>query len=245
MSIPRGAFLGAAVIGAIAALGACASRVTVPPLRADEVPQIRTATNFPHGEYRLEPGDTVRIRYTFHSENDQDEIVRPDGKIRVTDVGEVQAAGVTIDELAKQLKEVTSKRLRDPEVIVSVTEFAPKTVYVAGEVGKPGPIPYRKDLSPLQAVIEAGGFRDTALTRQVVLVRGLGPDGRTVSRTLDMQRALRQGSPDAVSLAPRDVLYVPRTGVAEANIWVDQHFTQLFPFFRGASGKMDVTNTGR
>ena len=228
------------ILGAVFAalfLGSCSS-TSVPKLTQEEVPQFEAAANFPHGTYRLEPGDILQIRYLYHPENDQKEIVRPDGKIRAQHAGEVPAAGFTTTELESILEEQSKAKLRDPEVGVSVVEFAKRNVYVAGEVGKPGPVEYRKGLTPLQAIIEAGGLRETALTTSIVLVRAAGTDGKYVSRSLDIEEVLHEGKREPITLAPHDVVFVPRTAIAEADIWVDQHFTQLFPFFKGAGGSM-------
>ena len=235
------------ILGAVFAalfLGSC-STTSVPRLTEEEVPEFEAAANYPHGSYRLEPGDILQIRYLYHPENDQKEIVRPDGKIRAQLAGEVAAAGYTTTELETLLEEQSKAKLREPEVGVSVVEFAKRNVYVAGEVGRPGPVEYRKGLTPVQAIIEAGGLRDTALTSSVVLVRAAGTDGKYVSRALDIEEVLHHGKREPITLAPHDVVFVPRTQIAEANIWVDQHFTQLFPFFKGAGGSMKLGGEGQ
>lgn len=240
MSRFRKTFRTVSVLVAGIAFVACSSTPHVPQLHPDEVATLRAASSYPDGAYRLEPGDTIQIRYPFHPERNQEQLIRPDGRIRASGIGAIVAAGHTARELEAVLVERASADLRDPEVVVSVANYAPKTVYIAGEVGRAGPVAYRKDLTPLQAIAEAGGFRNTARIEQVVLVRMTDRDGTTVSRTLDLETVLREGTPEPIDLAPHDVVYVPRTGIAEANIWVDQHFTQLFPFFRGAGGKMNV-----
>lgn len=211
-------------------LWGCGAPIAVPPLTPDEVPSFEAIGNYPHLNYRIEPFDTIRIDYPFHPEMAQEEIVRPDGKITATLVGEITVSGMTTAELEKLLVERTSHRLRDPEVKISVTRFAEKIVYIAGEVGKPGTIPYRKGLTPLQAVAAAGGFLDTARADSVILVRTGAAGEEFVSRKINLVEVVTDGAKESLYLAPHDVLFVPKTPIANANLWVRQYLTDMIPF---------------
>src|SRR5687768_553176 len=92
----------------------CGSEIKVPPLTLVEASRMETEANYAKQTYRIEPGDSLNIRYTFHPEMNQEEIVRPDGKISAVLVGEMSVAGMTTAELSKLLVEQTSHRLRDP-----------------------------------------------------------------------------------------------------------------------------------
>ena len=218
----------------------CSSGVTVSRLQPDEIPAIQAAGNFPHGEYRIEPGDTIDIRFPFHKEMDQRELVRPDGTLSGKGFGEIMVAGLTAGALEERLLKETATRLKEPQVEVTVVEFAPRSIYVTGEVGRPGLIAYRKGLTPLQAVADAGGFRETALVESVVLIRSAPQADRFISRTLDLEAVVDEGADQPLELAPRDVLYVPKTRIAQADLWVDQHVTRLFPFIRGTSTSLPL-----
>ena len=218
-------------------LWGCASTINVPALSSDELPRLEAAGNFPHNIYRIEPNDALQIRYPHHPEmnqggnNDRDRgvIVQPDGRITAIMVGEITVAGMTTAELEKTLVERTSDHLRNPEVVVTIVSFAEKNVYVGGEVGRPGTIPYRKGLSPLQAIIAAGGFiRETAQVDSVVLVRTGGSDNNFISRKLNLSEAITDGMKESLYLAPHDVIYVPSTSIADTNLWVRQHITDIF-----------------
>jgi protein involved in polysaccharide export with SLBB domain len=210
----------------------CASEIKVPPLTLADVSRMEAAANSTLQTYRIEPGDSLSIRYTFHPEMNQEELVRRDGKISAVLVGEVSVAGMTTAELTKYLVEQTSHRLRDPEVIVEVTRSSEKTIYVGGEVGRPGAVPYRDGLSPLQAILAAGGFRETARLDSVILVRAQGQENDLISRKINLEEVVVDGAKEQISLAPHDVVFVPRTAIANANIWVRQHITDLIPFAR-------------
>lgn len=226
-------------------LWGCASTINVPALTADETPLLQAAGNFPHHIYRIEPGDTLQIRYPYHHEMNQGDdksrvvVVQPDGKITAIMVGEITVAGMTTTELEKVLVERTSDRLRDPEVVVSVVSFAEKHVYVGGEVGKPGTLPYRKGLTPLQAIIAAGGFiRETAQVDSVILVRTGGSGNNFISRKLNLSEAITDGIKEPIYLAPHDVLYIPSTAIADANLWVRQHIADIFGPLLGVGPKV-------
>jgi protein involved in polysaccharide export with SLBB domain len=210
----------------------CGSEIKVPPLTLADVSRMEAAANYTQQNYRIEPGDSLNIRYTFHPEMNQEEVVRRDGKISVVLVGEVSVAGMTTAELSKYLVEQTSHRLRDPEVIVEVTRSIEKTVYVGGEVGRPGAVPYRDGLSPLQAILAAGGFRDTARLDSIILVRAQGQENEFISRKINLEEVIVDGTKEQISLVPHDVVFVPRTAIANANVWVRQHITDLIPFTR-------------
>lgn len=229
--------IAAAVAGIffLSGLGGCGSSVSAPPLQSGEAAQLRAAGNFPEGGYLLEPGDTIKVHYLFHPEMDRTELIRPDGKIRISGDQEVAAAGLSTDQLAAKCKSLAATRLRDPEVGVSILEYAERSIYVAGEVRNPGPIPYRRGLTPLQALVQAGGVLPSGLSDSVVLVRAVAGGKGTMSRALDIRRDVLEGVRDPVHLAPHDILYVPKSSIAEADVWVDQHVTRMLPFLHGGA----------
>lgn len=220
----------------------CSSKVStidIPPLASDDIYHMQIAANLPEQDYRVEPGDTLKIRYPYHPEMDQEAIVRPDGQITATLAEEIMVAGKTTREIRKLLIAQTGEYLRDPVVLVSVTGFAPKNVYVAGEVKRPGAISYHPGLSPLQAVISVGGFLDTAKIDDVILIRVVAGD-ELIARKLNLEETLVGNTQRSLPLAPHDVVFVPKTAIASAGVWVEQHITQLFPFIRGAGANYRI-----
>jgi protein involved in polysaccharide export with SLBB domain len=219
----------------VIAVSACSSKpITVPPLTDTDLAEMNATANFPHETYRLEPGDAIQIRYTHHPEMAQDDVIAPDGKINAKLVGEISVAGLTTDELEQLLVKRTSEdHLKDPEVVVSITKFSEKLVYVGGEVARPGTFPYHRGLTPLQAIAASGGFRDTARSDSVILVRTGGSEKKFIARKLNLAQTTNDGVKEPVALAPHDVIFVPRTEVADANIWVRQHISDMIPLFRG------------
>ncbi len=221
-------------------LAGCGRPINVPALTQADLPRLDQAANFPERTYRIESGDTVQLKYEYHPEMNQEVAVQPDGKIAVTEVGEVKAAGLTPADLEKLLLEKTARFLRNPDIVVTVTKFGEKTVFVGGEVGRPGAVSYRRGLTPLQAIIAVGGFRDTARLDSVILVRTGGEAEHYISRRLDLEQTVADGTREPLYLAPYDIVYVPRTAIADAGLWVRQHITDLFPIFRGATMPIPV-----
>jgi protein involved in polysaccharide export with SLBB domain len=225
---------------AVAALVTGCTSVSVPRIAPGDLAKLDAAANFPHRGYVVEPGDTLQIRYTFHQELNQEAVVQPDGKVHLHHVGDVDVAGRAPRDVEALLVEKTSNRLRNPEIVVSVAKYSEKSVYVGGEVGRPGFIPYRRGMTPLQAVIAVGGFKETARPETVVLVRPGTTQDQYISRSLNLSKAAHGGTREPVYLAPHDVLYVPRSRVADANLWVKQHITDMIPLFRGASMPLPI-----
>ncbi|GIW43758.1 MAG: hypothetical protein KatS3mg077_1040 [Candidatus Binatia bacterium] len=199
-----------------------AATAALPPLDAPlPVPMGQAAP------YRIKPGDLLRVKFLYHPELDVKVPVRPDGGITLQMGGDIQAAGLTTDELARAIVERTKDRLREPEVSVLIAQTADLKVYVMGEVRVPGIVPYREGMTPLQAIADRGGFLDTA---RVDSVLRLSPgDNEYQGTRLDLAQALRSGAPEDVELRPGDVLYVPRTFIGDVNAFVRLYIRGLLP----------------
>mgnify|MGYP005861104747 CR=1 FL=1 len=177
--------------------------------------------------YRIKPGDLLRVKFLYHPELDVKTLVRPDGSITLQMGGDIHAAGLTAEELTREIVERTKDRLREPEVSVLVAQTADLKVYVMGEVRVPGIVPYREGMTPLQAIADRGGFLDTA---RVDSVLRLSPGEEEYQGTrLDLAQALRSGSPEDVELRPGDILYVPRTFIGDVNAFVRLYIRGLLP----------------
>jgi polysaccharide export outer membrane protein len=178
------------------------------------------------GHYVLQVGDELAIR--VYPQGDLSEVVRvrPDGRISTVLIDDVEAAGRTSKELDDLITAEYTKLFKSPSVTVIVREFANVKVYVGGEVGQPGTIPLLGEMTVVGAVFQAGGFRSTARTDNVVLVRN--ESGNAVARRLNVKRILSRGAGD-VKLQPFDVVYVPLSRIAAVDRFVDQYVRQLIP----------------
>ena len=179
--------------------------------------------------YRIQPGDKLHLGFYLNTEFDTDAVVRPDGRIELAAVGGVPVAGLTPVEVESKLNQLYTSELRSPGATVRVDETPGRLVFVEGEVQHPGTVPMQPGMTALQAITAAGGLTDSAGPSDVVLVRH-DACGEAHDEPLDIARALkRKGHEDDVVLAPSDVLIVPRSGIASADLFVKQYFRDLLP----------------
>jgi polysaccharide export outer membrane protein len=213
----RGRLLGLlAAIGASPWLASCVSaRATQDSLVAPPE-MVESAARY-RKEYVLVADDQVEIVVQRVPEVSRNVIVRPDGRISLPLVGDVDAAGRTPVELAAQLTGLFAKRLVDPEVAVITTRVRPAMVYVAGEVQAPSAVPLHEAATAIQAITRTGGFKRSAATNDVVLIR-LNPDGHLRATRLPSLMKGFDGQPNSyltlslVTLQPDDLIFVPENG---------------------------------
>ena len=182
----------------------------------------------PGPTYRIQLGDELHVRFIYQPDMSEQVPVRPDGRISLVSTGEIDAVGLTPTDLERVIVERSSSRLRNPEVTVIVTKLGEQRVYVGGEVAQPGYVVLRAGMTPLQAVLQTGGFRTTA-KRESVLLLTPSPDGRFTAARIDMKQVTDEGVPERVRLRPNDVVYVPRTWIADMDLVVDQYVRGLIP----------------
>ncbi|MDY6854857.1 MAG: polysaccharide biosynthesis/export family protein [Thermodesulfobacteriota bacterium] len=107
-------------------------------------------------------------------------IVRPDGKISLPVIGDVQAAGLTTDELTEKITEKLKGFIDNPTVSVIVTQINSMKVYIQGEVERPGVYQLKSNTTVLQAISLAGGFSEWAKKDKIVIVRDLNGKGTRI-----------------------------------------------------------------
>jgi protein involved in polysaccharide export with SLBB domain len=180
-------------------------------------------------EYKIQVGDQLDIKFFYNPELNEQVVVRPDGRISLQLIPEIAADGLTPAGLTARLAEAYAKDLRQPQVTVIVRSFGSQRVFVDGEVAKPGMIPILGTMTTLQAIAEAGGMKPSARAGDVIVIRR-GAAGKPVAFRVNLQAA-RDGKDLAqdVGLAPFDIIYVPRSRVANVNVWMDQYIRQNIP----------------
>lgn len=122
--------------------------------------------------YRIGPEDILGIRVWREADLSGQVMVRPDGMISMPLVGELRAAGQTPDELGKAITDALLKHMNRAEVFVSVLQVNSKKFYMTGEVNRPGQYPLITQTSVLQAISAAGGLREFANGKKIVIIRG-------------------------------------------------------------------------
>jgi polysaccharide biosynthesis/export protein len=177
----------------------------------------------------LVPGDVVDVKFFYTPElNENQQMIRPDGTITLQLVGKVMAQGKTPVELKHELVQLFTPHLKKPAVEVIVRTKNDRKVYVSGEVNNPGIVEIPGELTALEAINKAGGFKiPRGDARNVLVVRQ--KDGKQTGCVLDLKTVMEGQEKQAFYLQPHDVIYVPPTTIAKANNWVEQYFIRMIP----------------
>lgn len=160
------------------------------------------------GDYIIGPEDRIELVVWREPDISRTVLVRPDGKISVPLVGDVQAAGLTPEALARKIERALAIYVKDPKVYVIVEEINSRRIYVLGRVSHPGMFPLHPDTTVLKAIAMAGGFAEWAKKRKVTILRRVGKEDRRI--IVDLQGVMegREGAVD-IRLKPGDRVIVP------------------------------------
>ena len=195
-----------------------------------EFPEVSYATwREDEPSYRLFPGDQLDVALLAAPELARTVTVLPDGRISLPYIAPVMVADRTPQEAEAMLAAAFSPILLHPQVSVVVKTAGPLKVFVGGEVKTPGVYDMPGDINALQAVTMAGGFTTGAKPSQVVILRRASGGG-AMMRTVDLSvHPARRVAQDLAPLRRFDVVYVPRSRVAEAGLFMQQYARDLLP----------------
>ncbi|MBI3307293.1 MAG: polysaccharide export protein [Candidatus Omnitrophica bacterium] len=183
-----------ALFTAYSAVGVCAQKGE----------QKRRAEN-----YRIGVGDLLEIEVYDEPDLTKEVRILTDGTLSFPLLGSIQAEGLTVGELEKQVTSLlAAKYLVNPQVTVFVKEFS--NVFVFGEVKKPGSFPIYGKITVFEAITLAGGFTEVANPSKVKVIRE--QDGKEISFEVDVTRLTKRGdSSQDIELQPNDHVIVPRS----------------------------------
>jgi polysaccharide export outer membrane protein len=200
----RRAFLGFVAATAVFALAACGG--------APELPPAPPASSLPSAEYRIGPGDSLNIFVWRNPELTVTVPVRPDGRVSIPLVEDVVAVGKAPAALAREYEQRLSKYIKEPIVTVIVEGFVgpiPDQVRVIGEAAQPRSLPYRADMTVLDAMIAVGGLTRYAAGNDSVIVRTV--NGVQNTYAVHLSDLIRDGDISSnVALQPGDILIIPQ-----------------------------------
>src|ERR1700682_2663440 len=178
-----------------------------PHPRALSEPDKKPAPQAPYlDEYRMSPGDKLRIEGYKAAQLSQSVQVRPDGKVTLPLIGDIEAAGRTPIELRDAIGTALKEFITKPTVTVIVVEATTATAYVTGGVNHPGAVTLQAPLTILQALALAGGLKDFADAKNIRILR-TDPWGVQKIR-FNYKEALKSGGPP-IYLRPGDTVVVP------------------------------------
>ncbi len=208
MSSQLSGFLGArtfavaCVVLMVSLLSACGTRLPPAP----------TAAATPEYRYLIGPLDAVNVIVWRNPELSINAPVRPDGRISVPLVEDIQALGRNPTDLARDIEKALGKFIRDPVVTVMVSNFQgpySEQIRIIGEAARPQAVPYRQNMTLLDVMVLAGGLTDFADGNGAVLVRGAEGGKQYRVRLRDL---IKRGDISAnVDVKPGDVLIIPQS----------------------------------
>jgi polysaccharide biosynthesis/export protein len=180
-------------------------------------------------EYRLQVGDQLDVKFFYNPELNEQVTVRPDGRISLQLVHEIMVTGLTPSELTQLLTQKYAPELKKPEITVIVRSFGAHRIYVDGEVTKAGLFPLVGFTTVLQAISQAGGMKETARGNQVIIIRRI-EDNKPLVFQVDLEKVIDgTDTSQDIALKPFDVVYVPKSNIANVNQWVDQYIRKNLP----------------
>jgi polysaccharide export outer membrane protein len=158
--------------------------------------------------YKIGPQDMLRIDVWKEPDISRSIPVRPDGKISLPLLNDVQAAGLTSMELAGVIRDGLTKYITSPQVTVTVTEINSRRVYCTGEVLKPGALSLLPNMTALQAISSCGGFTQFARIKGIYVLRN--ENGKQKQYPFNYKDVVKGKRPeDNILLQPGDVIVVP------------------------------------
>jgi polysaccharide export outer membrane protein len=192
----------------LAGLGLLLAGCSTTPVAPGSVGMQSAADN-----YIIGPGDQLQIFVWRNQELSTTVPVRPDGRMSIPLIDDMQAAGRTPTELSREVEKSLSQYIQNPIVTIMVNKFVgPPTrqIRVIGEATKPQALPYRSEMTVLDVLIDVGGLTDFAAGNRAVIVRAVNGENQSFKVRLD--DLVKYGDVSAnVPVAPGDILIIPQS----------------------------------
>ena len=162
----------------------------------------------PPPDYVIGPDDVLTVVFWREKELSSEVAVRPDGKITLPLMNDIQAAGLTPEQLRDELTKAAEKYVEGPTVTVVVKTINSRKVFITGMVTKPGPYPLTGPTTVTQLIAMAGGLHEFAKKKDITILRNEG--GREVAYRFNFQDVMkRKNLKQNIELKPGDTIIVP------------------------------------
>ncbi len=180
---------------------------STPPARPGTSPATDSGIT-PPADYVIGADDQLKIVFWRDESLSGDVVVRPDGKISLTLLNDIQAAGLTPNQLRESLTQAAARYVTDPSVTVIVKSINSRKVYVTGQVNKPGPYLLNDNMTVLQMLAVAGGLQEWADADHILVMRT--EKGQTKSYKFNYKDVRKgKGLDQNILLKPGDTIVVP------------------------------------
>jgi len=211
-------------------LTACGAMVQNPVSLTD--PRVQ-ANSYPQKAYRIQVGDELDVRFFYNPELNDRVLVRPDGFISLQLIGELLVLDMTPGQLTTTLQERYDKVIQRTAITVTVRAFAAQRIYVDGEVNKPGLFPLTGQVTVMQAIALAGVYKDSARLKEIILIRR-GPSNEPLAIPINLEEIINsKNMSQDVLLLPYDIVYLPKSPIANVNKWVTMYIKNNLPITPG------------
>jgi len=180
-------------------------------------------------EYILGEGDELKISVWQNADLDQETIIRPDGKISFSLIGDIPATGLSVSQLDNLITEKLKEFIKQPEVTIIIKKMGGQKVIVLGEVVRPGVYAVSGARTVLEAIGQAGSFSKDAVPSSVIFIRKSGD--KPQARRINLSRTLSNGDlSQNLEIQSEDIIFVPKKFIADVNYFLE---TVLGPFSKG------------
>jgi polysaccharide biosynthesis/export protein len=165
----------------------------------------------PPPDYVIGPDDVLIVLFRREKDMSAEVTVRPDGKITLQFLNDIQAAGLTPDQLRDKVTEEAGRLIEDPSVTIIVKQINSRKVFITGQVAKPGAYPIGTRMSVLQLIALAGGLTEYAKEKDIVIVREpLTRTGQRQAFKFDYTQVQKlKNLQTNIDLKPGDTVIVP------------------------------------
>ena len=198
---------------AIVAFASMAAAQSAPPPQASTPAPATDASGAPlPTDYVIGPNDVLTIRYWREDTMSAEATVRPDGRISLPLINDVQAAGLTPDGLRAKIVEAAARFVESPVVSVIVKEIKSRKIYITGMVSKPGEYPLVGPTTVLQLIAIAGGLHEFADAENISVLRPSEKDrlGKPATFRVNYKELTkRKNIQQNIELKPGDTIVVP------------------------------------
>jgi polysaccharide biosynthesis/export protein len=182
-------------------------------------------------EYQIGFGDVLEIKFFNKEKFNEIVSVRPDGRITLQRIGDIEVNGMTPSALNELITESYSKIIISPDVTVFVREFGGNQIFVLGEVNEPGGFPIQQNMNLIQAIAIAGGAKDGAKLSSVIVLRKK-TSGEVEAKKVNLSATVKgQENSGQIDLAiqPQDIVFVPKTFIANVGTFMKQVYDGFLP----------------
>ncbi len=170
--------------------------------------------------YRLHTSDVIAVNFRLTPEYNYSATVQPDGFISLPGIGDINVFGLTLAETTERVKTKAGEKLNNPEVSVQVMDFEKPYYIVGGEVGQPGRFNFRGPITALRAIETAGGFRISARSNQVLLIRPIN-DTEAETHLIDVSQMLKgRNLKEDIVLRAGDIVVVPERRLTKVQRYI-------------------------